>query len=168
MSSTFGNQEDRDLRRDGNESNESLESIDTLRLLAELPPPDGLNDRVHRRLDARMDEELAPRRGFWSLWMPVRRLQYAGVAVLVVALAGATWSVRHSRDGAPGAQPLAPSAAQPGHAFGSAGAEAHPASLKPILVPPAQGPKKKPSASRAAKRVPKAAPDAAAQTPVAP
>jgi hypothetical protein len=161
MSSTFGNRDERDLRPDGNQS------FETLRLLAELPPPDGLKDRVHRRLDARMDEELAPRRGFWSLWMPVRRLQYAGVAVLVVALAGATWSVRHSRDGAPGAQPLAPAAAQPGHAFGSAGAEARPATLKPIVVPPA-GPKKKPGAGKAAKRAAKAAPDAAAQTPVAP
>jgi hypothetical protein len=159
MNSTFGNQDERDLRRDGNESNESLESIDTLRLLAELPPPDGLNDRVHRRLDARMDEELAPRRGFWSLWMPVRRLQYAGVAVLVVALAGATWSVRHSRDGMPVAQPATPSTT-PGHAFGSAGAEAHPATLKPIQVPPA-APKKKPGAGKAAKRTPKAVPDGA-------
>jgi hypothetical protein len=151
MSSTFGNQDERDLRRDGDQS------FETLRLLAELPPPDGLNDRVHRRLDARMGEELTPQRGFWSLWMPVRRLQYAGVAVLVVALAGATWSVRHSRDGVPGPQPVAPSAV-PGHAFGSAGAEAHPATLKPIVVPPA-APKKKPGAGKAAKRTPKAVPD---------
>jgi hypothetical protein len=155
MNSTFGNQDERDLRRDGDQS------FETLRLLVELPPPDGLKDRVHRRVNARMDarmgEELAPRRGFWSLWMPVRRLQYAGVAVLVVALAGATWSVRHSRDGVP-AQPLVPSAVPAGHAFGSAGAEAHPASLKPIVVPPA-APKKKPGAGKAAKRTPKAVPD---------
>jgi len=140
----------------------------TLRLLAELPPPANLTDRVHRRLA--MEEALPERRGFWSLWMPAQRLQYAAAALLVVAVAGSTWSVYRGHPPAgvkPGAHtqaaPVLPPAASAG-GFGSAGAERVPPTLNPVKVPPA--PKKKPSASKTAKPSPKKlAAQPAGQTP---
>ncbi len=144
-----------------NQSGHEVE--ETLRLVAQLPPPADLTERVHRRLDnARLT---SPRRGFWSLWMPAQRLQYAGAALLVLAIAGSAWTVRHAGSGGaagstngqspvqPIAQPIVPSASQ-GAGFGPASSEARPSNLNPIKVPPA--PKKKPSASRPmTKRVPK-------------
>ena len=138
------------------------EGEETLRLVAQLPPPADLTERVHHRLDhARLT---SPRRGFWSLWMPAQRLQYAGAALLVLAIAGSAWTVRHAGSGGasgssngqpavqPIARPLAPSASQ-GAGFGTASSEARPSNLNPIKVPPA--PKKKPSASRPLKRTAK-------------
>jgi hypothetical protein len=124
------------------------EPEETLRLVARLPPPTGLADRVHSRLER---IPAAPHRSFWTLWMPVQRLQLAGAALLVLAIAGSTWTVRHARSGH--AQVVQPAAQGP--AFGSAGAERHPSSLTPIKAPP-PAPRKKPSASRM-KHVPKAA-----------
>jgi hypothetical protein len=128
----------------------SPEPEHTLRLVAELPPPSELTDRVHQRLsDART---LHPHRRFWSFWMPAQRLQFVGAALLVVAFAGSTWSVYHAKGGAPTRIPAPqnpPSPASPmTGGFGSAGAERHPSTLTPIKVPPAA--KKKPSASHAA------------------
>jgi len=133
---------------------------ETLRLVAQLPPPVDLTERVHHRLEnARLT---SPRRGFWSLWMPAQRLQYAGAALLVLAFAGSAWTIRHAGSGGasnghppnqPMVQPVMPSASQ-GAGFGPASSEARPSNLNPIKVPPA--PKKKPSASRPlTKRVPK-------------
>lgn len=137
------------------------EGEETLRLVAQLPPPADLTERVHHRLEAqrRLENGLsATTRGFWSLWMPVQRLQYAGAALLVLAIAGSAWTVRHAGNGVasgssngqpavqpaqPMAQPLVPSASQ---GFGTASSEARPSNLNPIKVPPA--PKKKPSASK--------------------
>ncbi len=127
----------------------------TLRLLAQLPPPHGLADRVHRRL-----QEAPKPAGFWSQWMPVRRIQFAGAAVVVLALGLSSWSIYETRQHAnltpaaaqsPASQTPAP---QPASGLSTAGAERRPASIKPIKVPPA--PKKKPSAakSRAAKPTP--------------
>jgi hypothetical protein len=141
---------------------------ETLRLLAELPPPAYLRDRVHGRLA--MEQAKPARRGFWSLWMPAQRLQYAAAALLVVAVAGSTWSVyrAHPQGAAKVGTPtqaapvLRPAASAGG--FGSAGAERVPPTLNPIKVPPA--PKKKPSASKTAKPSPKKlATQPAAQTP---
>jgi len=139
---------------------------ETLRLVAQLPPPADLIERVHHRLEVQRRVETAgsaaTRRRFWSLWMPAQRLQYAGAALLVLAIAGSAWTVRHAGSGGvsngqtpvrPMAQPLAPSAGQ-GAGFGPASSEARPSNLNPIKVPPA--PKKKPSASRPlTKRAPK-------------
>ena len=149
------------------------EADETLRLLAELPEPDGLTDRVHQRLThAQVTPE---RRGFWSLWMPAQRFQFAAAGVLVVAVAGSMWSLHRSHPPATGAQsapaavpaavPAAASARQGGSpadagGFHSAGAERVPPTLHPIKVPPA--PKKKPGAGHAAKPSPKVL---AAQTP---
>jgi hypothetical protein len=132
----------------------------TLRLLAQLPPPDGLADRVHRRLQA------APLpASFWSQWMPMRRLQFAGAAAVVLALGFSSWTIyenrQHATHAPAAAQSPAPQspAAQPTSGLTPAGAERHPASLKPIKVPPV--PKKKPSAakSRAAKPTPNPPPN---------
>jgi hypothetical protein len=88
------------------------------------------------------------RRGFWSLWMPAQRIQFAAAAVLVVAVAGSTWSVYHSHPHAGmqtgnGARTLSP-AVQGSGGFGTAGAERVPPTLNPIKVPTV--PKKKPGA----------------------
>jgi len=145
------------------ENQSGHEAEETLRLVAQLPPPADLTERVHRRLDhARL---ISPRRGFWSLWMPAQRLQYAGAALLVLAVAGSAWTVRHAGSGGasnghppiqpnvqPMVQPVVPSVGQ-GAGFGPASSEARPSNLNPIKVPPA--PKKKPSASRPLKHTPK-------------
>ena len=134
------------------------EADETLRLLAGLPEPAGLTDRVHRRL-ASAQEAMPERRGFWSLWMPARRLQFAGAAVLALAVAGSMWSVYRSHPQTAGGQaagahatPVANPAGQgsspaSGDGFHSAGAERVPPTLHPIKVPPA--PKKKPAAAHA-------------------
>ena len=150
------------------ENQSGHEGDETLRLVAQLPPPADLTERVHYRLEAQRRSETglsaAPRRGFWSLWMPAQRLQYAGAALLVLAIAGSAWTVRHAGSGGaagstngqspvqPIAQPMVPSVSQ-GAGFGPASSEARPSNLNPIKVPPA--PKKKPSASRPLKRTPK-------------
>ena len=130
---------------------------ETLRLVAQLPPPADLTERVHHRLEVQRRLETAgsgaTRRGFWSLWMPAQRLQYAGAALLVLAIAGSAWTIRHAgsggvsgvSNGQPSVQPLVPAASQ-GSGFGPASSEARPSNLNPIKVPPA--PKKKPSASK--------------------
>jgi hypothetical protein len=146
------------------------EADETLRLLAELPPPDELTERVHRRLAIEENAQVMPeRRGFWSLWMPAQRLQFAVAALLVVAVAGSTWSMYHLRPGPvtqTGTRPGTRTGAQPGPApvvaapdvnggrtgnqgggFDGAKAERVPPTLNPIKVPPA--PKKKPGAGHA-------------------
>jgi hypothetical protein len=128
------------------------EAEETLRLLAELPPPAELTDRVHQRLAMERNAQGMPeRRGFWSLWMPARRLQFAGAAVLMMAVAGSTWSVYHQHSQASAGAPVTPVAAHgssPDGAggFGSAKVERKPPTLNPIKVPSV--PRKKPSASR--------------------
>jgi hypothetical protein len=109
----------------------------TLRLLAQLSPPDGLSDRVHRRLANA--PEPAPARRFWSLWLPAHRLQFAGAAVLVTALAASSWTILERRHPQlPAAQNPAPrpAAAPDSSAFSTAGSERRPSTLKAIKVPP--------------------------------
>jgi hypothetical protein len=134
------------------------EAEETLRLLAKLPPPAQLAERVHRRLA--QAQAMPVRRGFWSLWMPARRVQFAAAAALVLAVAGSTWSVYHrqpvtgastgSAQAAPATPGNAPDAAG---AFGSAKVERVPPTLTPIHVPPVL--KKKPGAGHTAKPSPK-------------
>lgn len=132
----------------------------TLRLVAELPPPSELTDRVHRRLSEA--QRALPQHSFWSLWMPKQRLQFAGAALLVTAVVGSTWGVYHGRGakqlagqtGASSEQPVPGLASSPaGGGFQPAAAEARPTTLTPIRVP-SHGVvamrKKKPSASHAA------------------
>jgi hypothetical protein len=147
------------------------EAEHTLRLLANLPPPEGLTDRVHRRLKA------APAPGRFSFLTGRRwtagglgyssmRLQFAGAALAIVVLAGGTWGVfhlgSHGQAGA-SAQPASNSANPGGAAGGFSNAKAVrvPPTLKPLHVPPA--PKKKPNAGHAAKSALKPAADSASQ-----
>ena len=124
------------------------EAEETLRLVAQLPPPDELTDRVHGRLAA-VGRERAARRPVWSLWMPARRLQFVGAALLAAAVAGSTWGVYH-RHPQSGVQTGTQGSGErvvphlPQGSFGSAGAERVPPTLAPIKVPPS--PKKKPKA----------------------
>jgi hypothetical protein len=125
---------------------------ETLRLVAQLPPPEGVADRVHRRLRAQGE---APR-GFWRLWLPAHRVQFAGAALLVAAIAASTVAVRHPKSHAPNV-PAVQSVPEQRSGFGTAGAERHPASLTPIPVPARQSnaPKKKPGAGHAVKHAAK-------------
>jgi hypothetical protein len=123
---------------------------ETLRRVAELPPPAGLEDRVHERLAAERSHGWhAEGRGVWRLWTPARRLQFAAAAMLSVAVAGSTWSVYHWRGAAGthgGAQVAAPAvpAAPQTNGFGTADGKRVPPTLAPIKAPPA--PHRKPSA----------------------
>ncbi len=107
----------------------------TLRLVARLAEPEGLNERVLHKLAVARAE--APGRSFWSLWLPMQRVQYAAAALLVIAVAGSTWGVYRT---APASnlpvenKPATQSA--PSAGFGSAGAERRPATIAPIKVPP--------------------------------
>ncbi len=114
---------------DSSVSTGRTEAEDTLRLLAQLPPPEGLSGRVLHRLA--VERAAAPRRSFWSLWLPMQRVQYAGAALLVVAVIGSTWSVYHVHP----ATGVTPSHSAPSAGFGSAGAERRPATIAPIKVP---------------------------------
>lgn len=151
---------------------------ETLRLIARVPAPEGIENRVHAALRA------APRRGrilFWpkgyadtppafagSSW-----LRTAAAAAIVFAVAGGGWgvytSVQHSTAKAvvmPVARPIAgpafagpafagPAFAKP--AFSSAGAMRTPTSVKgPVLAqPPTRKSRKKAAAKKtAAKAVP--------------
>jgi len=129
----------------------------TLRLLAQLPAPEGLTERVHGRLGR--ERASGTRRGFWRLWLPAHRLQFAGAAALVLAVAGSTLSLRYKQTPAahgttPGASAPAPALSRPeaaaDGAFGTASASRRPATLTPIPAP--APPRKKPGASRAAVR----------------
>jgi hypothetical protein len=142
--------EDGDLRNGSNAEN----AEETLRLVARLAPPEDLTARVHRRVRVHLAEEsaAASRRGFWSLWSPVRRLQFAGAAVLAIAVGGGSWSVYQMRNAAHPALVPAPLSAPTGNGFGTAGKVSVPPTLTPIQVPPP--PKKKAGAAsnkRAAK-----------------
>jgi hypothetical protein len=121
------------------------EGLETLRLLAELPPPHDLEGRVY----ARLSRELAKpqQRAFWSLWKPAHRLQYAGATVLMLVIGVSSWTVFHGRVETQTGVPAAP--AVPTNGFGASNAARYPATVKPIKVPPA--PKKKPDAGRIAK-----------------
>ena len=90
------------------------------------------------------------RKGFWYLWLPAHRLQFAGAALLAGVIVVSMVSVRHTDGKAPVTQIPTPVPAQSG-SFGTAAAQGRPASLKPIPVPTVQGKKKKPSAGHSAK-----------------
>jgi len=131
---------------------------ETLRLLARMPPPAELTNRVHARIHARIAEaghKTQARRGFWSQWLPAQRLQFAAAAVFAVAVGGTTWSFYH-RPPVARPQPIAPASPGPaGSAFGSANATRVPPTLHPIQVPPS--PHRKPGSGHAVKAAPKPA-----------
>jgi len=123
---------------------EILQAEETLRQLARLEPPIGVADRVHYRLQRA--QNAPPSKGFWASWMPLRRMQYAGAAILTIAVGVSSWGVYHAHR-AVGPHSVNPQLqGTPPSSFGTAGAERHPGTLAPIKVPPVH--KKKPSASR--------------------
>jgi hypothetical protein len=143
------NQEFENTKFDRQDLAGRLEAEETLRRVAQLAPPEELEGRVHARVRHRMAEERedAARPGlwaFWALWTPVRRLQFAGAAVLAIAVGGLTWGGYHLHGAAHPASVPTVAAPAPG-GFGSAGALRVPPTLTPIEVPPA--PKKKPGAA---------------------
>ncbi len=156
------------------------EPEETLRRLAGMPAPEGLEDRVHRRLrSVGPGQETGGRlAGLWSLWMPVRRMQFAGAAMLAIAVAGSAWTVY--RDGGtrsawtgPAGTPATVPVEVPAKGFGAAAGRTVPETLTPIPVPdtgsrtisssatgiekPVGAKKKKPSAKRMARRPDRAA-----------
>ena len=152
MSQNFPNSELNPLDRADTTGSDAEE---TLRLLAKLPPPAELTERVHRRIaeaQAMSESQMYKRGGFWSLWLPAQRFQFAAAAVLAIAVAGSMWSVYHRHPGAgaakqnpsPAPQQSAPASAS--H-FDNAGAVRVPPTLKPIPAP--QISRKKPAASHA-------------------
>jgi hypothetical protein len=115
---------------------------ETLRQVAKLPPPDGLTERVHHRLRA---EAAKPHRtGFWAAWQISPRLQFAGAAVVMVALASGGWAIYQSNH----ASSLVPGIHNaPAGSFGGNGAVRVPPTVAPLHVP--TPPRKKPSAAGA-------------------
>ncbi|HTJ31227.1 MAG TPA: hypothetical protein VL346_12040 [Acidobacteriaceae bacterium] len=140
------------------------EAESTLRLVAQQPAPADLAERVHQRLgrERLMFAEEPEDRGFWRLWLPIRRIQFAGAAAVAGVLAVSMLIVRHPQGKAPAtqtpgvAQTPIPVPAQSG-AFGTGAAQGHPRTLTPIPVPQAQAKKKKPSAAHTAKHSSQAA-----------
>lgn len=106
----------------------SFDPENTLRVLANLPPPSGLNDRVHRNLQGRQNEA-QPKR-VWFNSQPAMRLQFVAGAILLVALAGGSWNLYRTSHRAITAPPHI---ASPG-SFGGAGAVTVPKTLAPIHV----------------------------------
>jgi hypothetical protein len=124
--------------------------------VAKMPAPEGLEDRVQRRLDAEMLRRDEPRHSLWSLWLPGRKLQFAGAAVLAAAVAGSGWNLYHGRrmaantgNGNAATKQVVPVPAKSpaGSGFSPAGAVGVPHTLAPIHVAPA--PKRKPRAASA-------------------
>jgi hypothetical protein len=134
---------------------------ETLRLVARLDPPQDLNARVHARVRHQLaiDTTTAGHRGFWYLWRPAQRLQFAAAAVLFIGIGASMWSAYRGHPQSTGNSIPTPPAVQiaapqttPANTFGSAQASRRPATLNPIKVPPPA--KKKPAASKAAKPSP--------------
>jgi hypothetical protein len=135
-------------QHEGWEAREGRQVEETLRMVARMPVPDGLEERVQRRLDVELLRGEQPRHSVWSLWMPARKLQFAGAGVLAAAVAISSWSVYHGQRRAANANAAAkqaapaPAKSTAGSGFTPAGAVGVPHTLAPIHVAPA--PKRKP------------------------
>lgn len=138
-------------QHEGLETRESRDAEETLRMVAKLPAPTGLEDRVQRRLNAEMLYSEERRYSIWSLWMPGRKLQFAAAGVLAAAVAISSWSVYHGQRMAANANAAAkqaapaPAKSAAGNGFTPAGAVGVPHTIAPIHVAPA--PKRKPGAA---------------------
>jgi hypothetical protein len=122
--------------------NETDRTVDaTLRLIANLPVPDGLEDRIHSALRA------APRKASllaWPLHLDTGWMRTAAAAAIVVIVAGGGWSVySHVDRPQPAKVIMMPAAGSASGGFSSAGAMRTPTTLN---VPVLKHPVKKPSA----------------------
>jgi hypothetical protein len=114
---------------------------ETLRMIATLPAPDGLADRVQARLAA------APRRPFLLTWSGVGRngwmfnpvLRGCAAAAIVVLVAGGGFTIYSRVQPSPNAKVIEmPARIGPGSGFSNAGAMRTPDTLKgPVLANPA-------------------------------
>ena len=174
------NQNSENLRKpEGQAGDPLIVASETLRLLANVPPPEGLTDRIHARVHRRLlaQQSALPARSFWFGWQPAMRAQFAAAVVVLVATAAGSWNLYriHSANSAtPASQanhapsvPVAPAPvpmAASGGGFSTAGAVRMPPTLTPLHVPPA--PRKKSGAKHVAKKAsPKAAVVAPASQP---
>jgi hypothetical protein len=122
----------------------------TLRLIASLPAPAGLEDRVHAALGT------AARSGRILAWPQSDWMRTAAAAVIVFVVAGGGWGIyTHVQHGQPAKVIVMPHAMQP-DGFSGAGAKRTPQTLPgptvilPVKPTPAQHKaKKKPAASLA-------------------
>jgi hypothetical protein len=115
---------------------------ETLRLIARLPVPQGLEDRVHAALLSQ------PRRGRVLSWPAMPRLESnwmrsAAAAAIVFVVAGGGWGI-YSHVQQPQAKVIVmPMHVAPQGGFSSAGAMRTPNTLNgPVLVSPAPAPTK--------------------------
>ena len=150
-----------------------LETVEaTLRMLATLPAPEGLEDRVYASL--RTAQQSAPRKGHMLVWPTVLGLERdwmrsAAAAAIVLVVAGGGWSIYTHVQPTKGIA-VPPHVAAPA-GFSSAGAMRTPNTLNGPVVKhpvtavtqPAKSPAKKPL-----HRVKPAAANKAAAQPVAP
>lgn len=129
---TFGHENDRNVKPLSQAEN-------TLRLIARLPAPEGIEDRVKAGLRARGRSARVLR---WPVWMSTDGLLYANAlrgaaaAAIVCAVAGGGWQVYSHVQVSPSAQ-AAPAAvpARIGNGFSSAGAMRTPDSpYGPVLT----------------------------------
>jgi len=127
------------MSQDSAKPNEPAHTVDaTLQLIARLPVPEGLEDRIHAKL------RTAPRRGSLLAWPMLPKfadtgwMRTAAAAAIVVVVAGGGWSV-YSRVERP--QParviMMPAAGPASGGFSSAGAMRTPTTLNaPVLKHP--------------------------------
>jgi hypothetical protein len=112
----------------------SSEAEETLRLIASLPAPDGLEDRIHASLRS------APRTARVLAWpspMAANWLRAAAAAAIVFVVAGGGWGIYSRVQPGPSAQGVvAPHVGAQG-GFSQAGAERRPQTLQgPIVANP--------------------------------
>jgi hypothetical protein len=122
-------------------SGEPLDRVDeTLRIIATLPAPVGLTDRVKARLDtaSRGANLIAwPRAGADSGWMQGTVLRGAAAAAIVCVVAGGGWRIYSHVQPAPAARAIVlPARVGSSGAFSNAGAKHTPDTLNRPVVPP--------------------------------
>ena len=156
-----------------NDSGSGLSSAEiTLRLIADLPAPAGLEERIHAGLQA------APRRGRVLAWPAVLRLdsawmRTAAAAAIVSVVVGGGWGIYAHVQPSQSAKGVAapPHVASPVGGFSSAGAMRTPNTLNGPVAPQPATTKPQPVKSPAKKplhRVKPATANKAAAQPVAP
>ncbi len=116
---------------------------ETLRIIANLPAPEGLSDRVQARLRSvpRTSSVLSWRSAPLHGWMFSPALRGAAAAAIVCIVAGGGWQIYSRVQPAATAQNpnvVMPSRVGPNGGFSTGGAIARPDTLNgPVLVPPA-------------------------------
>jgi hypothetical protein len=112
----------------------SSEAEETLRLIAQLPAPDGLEDRIHASLRS------APRTArvlAWPSTLAANWLRAAAAAAIVFVVAGGGWGIYSRVQPGPSAQGVVTPHVGAQGGFSQAGAERRPQTLQgPIVADP--------------------------------